>query len=62
MKTVDLKENFYMEKDNKNTEVNDTDKKLHISDVRYSYEDVEKHCNENGYYIGKYWFPFSDTK
>lgn len=26
-------------------------------DVRYSYEDVEKHCKENGYYIGEYWFP-----
>ena len=51
-----------MDKDNKNTELNNTDKKLHISDVRYSYEDVEKHCNENGYYIGEYWFPFSDTK
>lgn len=27
-----------MNKDNKNTEVNDTDKKLHISDVISSYE------------------------
>jgi hypothetical protein len=21
-------------------------------------KDVEKHCNENGYYIGEYWFPY----
>jgi len=20
-------------------------------------KDVEKHCNENGYYIVEYWFP-----
>ena len=22
-------------------------------------KDVEKHCNENGYYIGEYWFPYN---
>jgi|LauGreDrversion4_2_1035121.scaffolds.fasta_scaffold390006_1 hypothetical protein len=31
--------------------------KLDISDVRCSYSDVEKWCDENGYYIGTYWFP-----
>jgi hypothetical protein len=34
-----------MNKDNKNTELNDTDKKLHISDVSCSYisrEDINK--------------------
>jgi hypothetical protein len=30
---------------------------LNISVVRCSYNDVEKWCNENGYYIGTYWFP-----
>jgi len=45
-----------MYKEEKN--LNNAEKsKLDISDVRYSYEDVEKHCNENGYYIGEYWFP-----
>jgi hypothetical protein len=29
-----------MNKDNKNTELNDTDKKLHISDVRQRFIDV----------------------
>ena len=30
---------------------------LNISVVRCSYNDVEKWCDENGYYIGTYWFP-----
>ena len=52
-----------MEED-KNLEQNsdNSNEKLHISDVRYSYEDVEKFCNENGYYLGEYWFPFRDKK
>lgn len=32
-------------------------KQLNISVVRCSYNDVEKWCDENGYYIGTYWFP-----
>ena len=32
-------------------------KQLNISVVRRSYSNVEKHCNENGYYIGTFWFP-----
>jgi predicted RNA-binding protein with RPS1 domain len=39
-----------MDKDNKNTELNDTDKKLHISDVitRYIHEFVDElKINEN---------------
>ena len=31
-----------MDKDNKNTELNDTDKKLHISDVSCSFYDFAK--------------------
>ena len=25
-------------------------------------KDVEKHCNENGYYIGEFWFPKKPIK
>ena len=25
-------------------------------------KDVEKHCNENGYYIGEYWFPYKSKQ
>jgi hypothetical protein len=32
-------------------------KQLNIYVVRRSYQDVEKWCDENGYYIGTYWFP-----
>jgi hypothetical protein len=30
-------------------------KKIHI-------KEVEKYCNENGYYIGEYWMPNTDKK
>ena len=30
-------------------------KKIHI-------KEIEKYCNENGYYIGEYWFPNKRTK
>jgi len=30
-------------------------------EVNPSYEDVEKHCNKTGYYIGEYWFPKAMT-
>jgi hypothetical protein len=51
-----------MENVNKHTELDDTDEKLKISDVRYNYYDVEKHCEENGYYKYEYWFPYRDSK
>ena len=67
-----------IDKMNKVVEVsNETQKpKLIISDVRYSCDkntgerldgkydirDVIKHCNENGYYIGEYWFPSKNAK
>lgn len=38
-----------MNKDNKNTELNDTDKKLHISDVMCS--DFEKELVRHNFYI-----------
>jgi hypothetical protein len=46
-------------KEDKNLEQNldKSNEKLHISDVRHSYQDVENWCNENGYYMGIYWFP-----
>jgi len=28
------------------------------TDIKYSYDEVEKHCNDTGHYIGEYWFPF----
>ena len=28
-----------------------------MSKKKPTIKDVEKHCNENGYYIGEYWFP-----
>ena len=27
-------------------------------ELENTVKDVEKHCNENGYYIGEYWFPY----
>jgi len=35
----------------------ESEENLNISVVRRSYSDVEKYCNENGYYIGTFWFP-----
>lgn len=42
-----------MDKDNKNTELNDTDKQLHISDVMFSEERTEVKCCIGGYVIEK---------
>tara|TARA_R110000744_G_scaffold186367_1_gene305787 strand:+ start:2231 stop:2347 length:117 start_codon:yes stop_codon:yes gene_type:complete len=29
-----------------------------MSKEKPTIKDVEKHCNENGYYVGEYWFPY----
>ena len=47
-----MEEDKYLEQN-----LDKSNEKLHISDVRHSYQDVEKWCNENGYYMGTYWFP-----
>jgi len=44
-----------MNKDNKNTEVNDTDKNLHISDVRISLIGRKVKYNDKKYTITDYF-------
>ncbi len=29
-----------------------------MSKEKPTIKDVEKHCNENGYYVGEFWFPY----
>ena len=33
-----------------------------MSEKKPTIKDVEKHCNENGYYVGQYWFPYINLK